>query len=393
MRQATINQPKIIYRTDQPKKDGSNVFYLQVHFCGKKLALSLGVSCKPEYFDSKNTRVKKSHPLSEEINNTINNLYYKAYSLFLETKTTKEPISVKWFKDRFYDNQVIQNDENDFYAFVENEIVIQKKKTRLAPQTIKKNSEQCNKLKRYSPKLSFNDITETFLANYEEYMRETLGNKNGGSSNSLKFIRKFLYVAIKKELTNNNPFKNYQVKEERNDTIKALTIEELQVVTNYFDSLNNKHKHYLTLKSFLFSCYTGLRYGDNSNFKFADINADNCIEVKTQKTKRTVYVPLISKAKALLNYELDPHLPNLGTPCAQTCNKALKEIAKVCNIKKVVTTHWARHTFGTTAINNGVSFDIVSEILGHSTTKQTKTYAKFENQTKIREMAKLEDVF
>ncbi len=392
MKHTTINLPTVIYRTDQPKKDGSNTFYLQLHFNGVKKCISLYVSCRPEDYDKKTNRIKKSHYLSEKLNSTIDSEFFKACNLVLDARTSKEPVSINWFINKFH-GKVTDHHQNDFYAFVENEIALQKKKADFDPQTIKKNGDQFNKLKRYTPKLEFSDITETFLADYEQYMRETLGNAKGGSSNSLKFIRKFLYIAIRKELTRNNPFRNYKIKEEKNDKIKALTIEELQAIINYFNLLSKKHKHYLALKSFLFSCYTGLRYGDNSNFKFSDINADNCIEVQTEKTKKTVYVPLIDKAKELLNHDLDPMLPNLDTPCNQTCNRALKEVAEACKIKKHLTTHWARHTFGTTAVNNGISMDIVSEILGHSTTKQTKVYAKFNNKIKISEMAKLEGVF
>ena len=389
MKQTTINHPKVIYRTDQPKKDGSNTFYLQIHFNGKKLSLSMYVSCKLQDYDARNIRVKASHKFHEQLNNEIDRQYAKAFNLIFEARSNKESVSIKWFKDRFYDKPVDHNG-NDFYAFIEKEITLQKKKIDLAPSTIKKKSDQLNKLKRYAPRLEFNDITETFLADYEEHMREKLGNQKGGSNNSLKLIRRFLNIAIEKGLTTNYPFKHYKIKEQRNDKIKALTIEELTTIESYYESLPKKHKHYLALKSFLFSCYTGLRYGDNKNFKLSDINADNCIEVKTEKTKKTVYVYLMGKAKALLNYEIDPNLPNLDTPCNQTCNRALKEVAIICKIKKVLTTHFARHTFGTTAVNNGMAMDVVSEIMGHSTTKQTKEYAKFNNQTKIREMAKLE---
>ncbi|HEY1040890.1 MAG TPA: phage integrase SAM-like domain-containing protein, partial [Bacteroidia bacterium] len=202
MKHTTANLPKIIYRTDQPKKDGSCTFYLQIHFNGKKYFTSLGIFCKPEYYDAKNNRVKKSHPLAESFNDTILKLFVRASNIVLEAKTATEALSIKWFMDKFHNN-VIDQKENDFYSFVENEIELQKKKSNLASQTIKKNIEQNNKLKRFAPKLDFNDITERFLADYEEYMREVLGNKKGGSSNSLKFIRKFLYVAIKKGLTQN----------------------------------------------------------------------------------------------------------------------------------------------------------------------------------------------
>lgn len=391
MKQTIVNLPKLIYRTDQPKKDGSNTFYLQIHFNGVKKCISLYVSCTPEYYDSKNNRVKKSHPLSEKYNNTIDFELLKASNIILDARISNEPISINWFVDRYYGEKK-NFKKTDFLAFIESEIELEKKKANKVIGTIKKYGFQLNKLRRYKPKLEFNDITETFLADFEEYMRETLNNDKGGSNNTLKFIRRFLYVAIKKGLTNNKPFDNYQIKEERNGEIKFLNEAEFQRIKEYFKTLNPKHKHYLTLKSFIFCCCTGLRYGDGKRFKLNDIN-ENSLLIKTQKTNKTVSVPLLPLAKELINYELSPNLPNLQTPCDQTCNRALKEIAKICKINKAITTHYARHTFGCMALNNGVSREIVQAIYGHSTSKQTDHYAILNNDTKVSEMAKLESVF
>jgi len=55
----------------------------------------------------------------------------------------------------------------------------------------------------------------------------------------------------------------------------------------------------------------------------------------------------------------------------------LKEIAALCSINKDLTTHTARHTFATTVtLLNGISLEVLKEMLGHSTIKQTEHYAK-----------------
>ena len=236
----------------------------------------------------------------------------KAYDIIYNALLKDEPITMEGFLLK-YNREQIHHSVNDFFAFVENEIKLEKKKANKAPGTIKKYGFQLNKLRVYKPKLEFNDITTTFLTNFEEYMRETLNNEKGGSNNTLKMIRKFLYVAIKRGLTKNNPFEDYQIKEDSNGEIKFLNIEEFHKIKNYFKTLDTTHKHYLTLKSFIFCCCTGLRYGDGKRFKLSDLN-NNCILIKTQKTKKTVSVPIISAAKELLNYDLDPNLPNLKTP-------------------------------------------------------------------------------
>jgi site-specific recombinase XerD len=61
----------------------------------------------------------------------------------------------------------------------------------------------------------------------------------------------------------------------------------------------------------------------------------------------------------------------------QRYNAYLQEIATICNIKKKLTTHIARHTFATTVtLANGVPIETVSAMLGHTSIKTTQIYAK-----------------
>jgi site-specific recombinase XerD len=63
--------------------------------------------------------------------------------------------------------------------------------------------------------------------------------------------------------------------------------------------------------------------------------------------------------------------------CNQRTNSYLKEIADICEIKKNLTTHLARHTFATTiTLSNGVPIETVSKMLGHTDLKTTQIYAK-----------------
>jgi integrase/recombinase XerD len=57
-------------------------------------------------------------------------------------------------------------------------------------------------------------------------------------------------------------------------------------------------------------------------------------------------------------------LPNIIN---QKLNSYLKQIADLCNIKKNLTFHIARHTFATTiTLSNGVTIETVSKLLEHT---------------------------
>jgi site-specific recombinase XerD len=75
-------------------------------------------------------------------------------------------------------------------------------------------------------------------------------------------------------------------------------------------------------------------------------------------------------------------------------NAYLKEIADLCDIKKNLSTHTARHTFATTVtLTHGVSMEAVSKMLGHSNISTTKQYARILDTLIIDEMKKVQQLY
>lgn len=74
----------------------------------------------------------------------------------------------------------------------------------------------------------------------------------------------------------------------------------------------------------------------------------------------------------------------------QKVNSYLKEIADLCDIKKDLTFHLARHTFATTiTLSNGVPIETVSKMLGHTKIQTTQIYAKVVQKKISEDMASL----
>jgi site-specific recombinase XerD len=68
-------------------------------------------------------------------------------------------------------------------------------------------------------------------------------------------------------------------------------------------------------------------------------------------------------------------------------NEYLKEIATLCGFPFTLNIHMARRTFGSTVtLNNNVPINVVKEMLGHSSVKQTESYAITEQASIGREM-------
>lgn len=75
----------------------------------------------------------------------------------------------------------------------------------------------------------------------------------------------------------------------------------------------------------------------------------------------------------------------------QKTNSYLKEIADFCGINKNLTTHTAKHSFGTSIILvNNVSLQNVSKMMGHSSTRMTQHYASVLDSSIMKDMANVE---
>ncbi len=179
-----------------------------------------------------------------------------------------------------------------------------------------------------------------------------------------------------------DPFVNYKGKVK---TIKRVFLleSELQMVA---DKKFATERLTQVRDVFLFCCFTGLAYADIKKLKMSQIrkgvDGEYWIFTNRQKTDERSAIPLLPVAIKLIEryanhpLRLNKDMP-LSVPSNQKMNDYLKEIAGVCEIDKILTSHIARHTFATTVtLSNGVPIESVSKMLGHSSIRQTQHYAK-----------------
>ena len=68
---------------------------------------------------------------------------------------------------------------------------------------------------------------------------------------------------------------------------------------------------------------------------------------------------------------------------------------EACEIKRnrPITFHWARHTFGTLFLTEGVPLESVSKMMGHKNLKTTQIYAKITNEKISKDMELVSEKF
>ena len=218
---------------------------------------------------------------------------------------------------------------------------------------------------------SFNDLNIININKYEDWLRQ----KGIVQTTIYAYMKRFkVYVAdaLKFGLIEKNPFEGVHYDRGKAKGRKYLTPSELVALKNA--PLNDTLSKVRDV--FLFMCYTSLAYSDVSKFDYnRDVFEKDGKLVfmdSRQKTDEEYFIVLIPQALEILErYEYK--LPVFAN---QRMNDYLKVIAQFANIRKPITTHYARHTAACLALNNGVRIEAVSKMLGHANIKTTQVYAK-----------------
>lgn len=245
------------------------------------------------------------------------------------------------------------------------------------------------------------DLKYEFITAFEFFIRNCPIKANdpctnNGTMKHLERLKKMVNWAEINEWIPLNPFTRYKLKFKHKER-ECLTEEELKKIelTEFAIPMLQRVK-----EMFVFSCYTGLSYIDLVALKSHQVitYSEGTKWLRTARTKNSqpVDVPLLKPALDILVSIQQISFPTKETvfyPISnQEVNRSLKIIAGICDIKRELTFHLARHTFATTiTLMNGVPIESISKMLGHSKLSTTMIYARV-TQSKIgMDMAKLQE--
>jgi len=118
-----------------------------------------------------------------------------------------------------------------------------------------------------------------------------------------------------------------------------------------------------------------------------EVDRNLWITIDQQKTKDALHIPLLKPAEHIYDKYKETRiktgyiLPRISN---QKLNLYLKEIGKLTEIQKTLTSHVARHTFATTVtMEKNVDIKTVSKWFGHSSIKSTEVYALLKHILKL----------
>lgn len=245
--------------------------------------------------------------------------------------------------------------------------------------------------------VSLHDIDEDLLNRYQEELRNKHKNKPNTIHSNLKTIRRIFSIAVRKKLisSESDPFRNYDLKTEKTNR-DFLSEIELKRIAELDLSDNPRLEKYRDI--FIWTTASGgLRVSDVVLMQKR--NYDNgylhIIIRKTNTPHRiklpTLAIKIIQKYISACDtpnefvFDMVPNNLDLEdaiavdraiTAATASYNNALKEIMKLAGINKQISSHSARITFISLAINMGIDIRTVQSIATHSDLKMTSRYAK-----------------
>ena len=236
------------------------------------------------------------------------------------------------------------------------------------------------RLQQYKQLSNWQDLTVENLYKWDAWLHQLRGwdgktISDGGVYNYHKCMKAMVQRAVRMGVIAANPYDRMRGVFRRGDkeTVEYLTEDEMQRIASLELVPGSQLDKARDL--FVFQMWTGLAYSDAQNFDIRRYKLeDGVLTYVGERIKTGVnYVSrLLPPAVAILE-KYGMQTPKIGNA---DYNHLLKGIGIAAGIHTPLHSHMARHSFATYMLNNDVSLDSVSVMLGHTNTVQTRRYAK-----------------
>lgn len=395
---------------NKPKSNGKYLIYLRITKHTKLKYISTSQECDAEdWIKSKGClkNIKKldnTNALIQKFKSDYESVYH---NISIEKRSS---ISIDGFLNIFNKSVALESSIN-FETILKNKIETQmylgKVGTANNLKYLKGSVEDFARNNNYK-NLQITDIDYIFLKKYSEWLRAK-GQIDGSIGVLMRGLRAIFNECIKtdivsKELYPFDKFKVSQFKSQKNprpitkSDIQAIEDLDIESVKLNFDGVSKTQrfsKEFLELAKdvFLFSYYSGgINFADIIELKQTNI-VNGRLQYSRKKTKSMFDFKLHPKASIIVdkynsipkttNYIFPILLKNDLTPIQifnrkhkilSRVNICLKHIGFLCNIQTDITTYTARHTMASNLKRAGVSMEVISEVMQHSSVKVTQHY-------------------
>lgn len=346
-------------------KDGLSLLYLYVWEKGTPVKIPLDIYVDRKHWSFDTQRMTKKAKNFQDINLSIDQLEAKITDIKIRYRLSETVLSI----DKFLEEFKTGISRFDFIGYLNQAIEKDFELGRVHKNTTKKEKSVYKLLSEFKPKIPFTELDIDLIDRFKKW-RTQKGISSTTINSNMRIIKKYIGRAeddgIKMKI------KKTQIKVgSTSGSREALSNSELKKMMQYYNAGFIKDGHKIPLCRFLFSCYSGMRIGDNQNLTNEKIQ-DGRIYFRAQKNKRENKIKINKTAEQILKRCPEVFETQITD---QHINKILKEIAVFLGIKKKITFHVSRHTFATNMLNSGVDIRIVQKLLDHKSIETTMIYS------------------
>lgn len=274
-------------------------------------------------------------------------------------------------------------------------------------QTWKNVGTTMNVLKDYQEIIRFDEVNEAWMRKFKAYLRtKNIAKITKKNPNAVRHMKPTTiwtrirdvkaYLAMAGEEA--SIFVDEGAVSFPNPEPQTITVycnrDEIRLLMILLMSGRLTKTEYNVLKAFLFTCFTSLRISDLYRANADWVISENMLmftQFKNhQRRPKTVRIPLIPIAKSLIE---DASSVFFELPTEQEFNRTLKDIAAKCSIRKKLTSHVGRHTFGYLYMTEVGNIMGLKEIMGHSKLTTTERYSHLDEDYNLSQVMKLEAGF
>ena len=240
------------------RSDGTTAVLCRISIDGKKSAVTTGIYCKPEDWDSTKGEIRTTRE-----NNRLaafRNRLEEAYGNLLRNQgvVTAELLKTTVSGTNSVPEYLLQVGE------VERELLRVCSKEINSTSTYRQSKTTQLNLRQFIESrgmkdIAFSDITEEFAESFKVFLKKELGYRNSHVNHCLCWLNRLIYIAVDREILRANPIED--VAYEKKEPLKLRHISRGELKRMMETPLPDPMME-LARRTFIFSSLTGLAYAD-----------------------------------------------------------------------------------------------------------------------------------
>ncbi len=341
-----------LLRKSRKVNDEKSSICVRITYLGNRIELATGIYSSTEHWDNSRQRIKDKVIGARVDNERLDRIKTEIQDIFNQLRSANEAFDINTIKRRLLNIQESKGILAVFDYYLDS--ILAKLKKGYSMETYKHYKSSRKRLAEFiNSKLNRSDITVQaidykFLDAFDVFIKKDFNNVQNTAWNYHKHLRRVLNLAISLDYLDKNPYSKFKVGLDETHR-EILSIEELKRIEEKKIQIERLA---VVRDIFVFACYTGLSFSDIAKLSHVHLqhrsDGKDWIIIDRNKTNNRCRIPILPKAKQILKkYEDYPGTSSreilLPVLTNQKMNSYLKELGDICNIKKNITMHIARH--------------------------------------------------